>query len=152
MAARIARSRGSLGAPSVPAREGPELPAAWAARVGGRLTVPGAGAGRLSCGLYAFLSGVIEIEARAAEQRVRCALQGADHRPDAAPLNQPPPASGLPLPAGAAHDVGELPRAAHGHQAAQLAELDRADAGRQRPGLVPIISPGIRLLGHFSGF
>jgi hypothetical protein len=61
------------------------------------------------------------------EERVYTALQGADHRPDAPPLNQPAARAWFPLAAGAAHEYIVLFRAAHRDPAAERAEFDGAD-------------------------
>jgi hypothetical protein len=66
------------------------------------------------------------------EQRISVAPERPDHRPDPPPLDEPAVAARLPLPAGLAHERGEIERAADGDPAAKLAELARADAGWNR--------------------
>ena len=54
----------------------------------------------------------LQADAHTPEQRVRCAFQRADHRPDAAPFNQPTTRTGFPLAAGITHERVKLTRAA----------------------------------------
>src|SRR6476646_3342357 len=77
---------------------------------------------------------LLQDEASTAEQRIGCRLKGADHRPNATPIDQPATRAGLPDAAGTLKDVRKLLRAAHCHHSSKLAELNRADASGQRRG------------------
>jgi hypothetical protein len=78
--------------------------------------------------LPASLRPLLQDEADATKQRIRHALQAADHRPDSPPLDEPAPAPRLPQAPCPSHDRIELARTPHGHHTAECAELDRANA------------------------
>jgi hypothetical protein len=64
--------------------------------------------------------------------RIGRTLQRPDHRTDPTPLHQPSPRSRLPDGAGTTEDVRQLRRAAHSDLIAERAELDGANAFRDR--------------------
>ena len=70
---------------------------------------------------------VVQIETGPPEQRVRRALQCADHRADAMTFDQPATRAGFPLAAGVPHEHVKLTRTTHGDQLAEAAELAGAN-------------------------
>ena len=61
-----------------------------------------------------FARALLQDEADAAKQRIRHALQAADHRPDSPPLDEPAPGARLSQAACPSHQRRQLRRTAHG--------------------------------------
>ena len=65
---------------------------------------------------------VVQIETGSPEQRIGGLLECPDHRPDAAPLDQPVTVACIPYSACSAQQCIELTRATHDHLAALFTE------------------------------
>jgi hypothetical protein len=76
----------------------------------------------------------VQRHSRKPEQRVRRLLKRPDHRADAPALDQPAVGARFPHATGTQQDMSEIPRAAYGDHATELAELGRADTCGQGAG------------------